>query len=188
MALRTFMALDIDERVRREMVRAQQMLVGWGATFRPVSFENLHVTLQFLGDVADEAMAKVCDTAAEVAAMTEPFDFEVDGLVAVPPRGQLRMVWAGIRDDGGKLAKLQADLAAALAGLGLRGEERQYRPHVTLGRVKFADNPARFRQRASELTGLDFGVQLADQLVVYTSELTGDGPVYTPAAKAPLGL
>lgn len=187
MATRAFLALDLDEPLRNALIQAAQSLAGCGAKLRPVGLDNLHVTLQFLGDVADDLLAQALPLAAEAAAGVEPFDFHVTGLASMPPRGQLRMVWANVTDPTGRMQQLQERLASALGGLGLRQEERSFHPHITLVRIKFADNPARLRQAVEPFAQKDFGAQYAEQLTAYSSTLTPTGPVYAPLARAPLG-
>lgn len=97
------------------------------------------------------------------------------------------MTWAGVTESSGRLRQLQENLADAMGSLGLRQEERGFRPHVTLGRVKFASQAAHFRSAVAAMAEMDFGVQHAEEVVAYTSQLTSDGPIYTPLAHAPLG-
>jgi 2'-5' RNA ligase len=187
MAVRSFFALDVDESVREGLTEAQRALADCGATFRPVTSANLHVTLQFLGDVADDRLGEVLKAAGGAAAEIEPFDFTVAGLLAVPPRGQLRMVWATAQDPTGRMKQLQQRLAEAMEGLGFRPEERSFNPHITLVRIKFADAPARFRQSVQQMAGRNFGLQHAQELVAYGSQLTPTGPVYTLLSRMTLG-
>jgi len=187
MGVRTFLALDIDEGAREGLVATCRRLEHRGANFKPVEGNNLHVTLVFLGDVADELLPQVCSRAVEAASAIEPFDFDVKGLVCVPPQGQLRMVWACVTDPNGRMARLQALLADAMAELGLRTEERGFKPHITLARIKYAAHPEQFRKAVGELAGADFGIKHAEELVAYTSRLTPSGPIYTPIAKPKLG-
>ena len=97
------------------------------------------------------------------------------------------MIWAGVEDPSGRLAELQAHLAAAMTGLGLREEERGFQPHITLARVKSGKAANALRERAREYARTDFGVQYAEEVVVYGSQLTPTGPIYTPVSRAPLG-
>lgn len=187
MATRTFFALDLDEPLRDALIRTQEALADRGAKLRPVGPENLHVTLVFLGDVADELLGEVLTVAAGAAASVAPFEFHLAGLAAMPPRGGIRMVWANVTDPTGRMKQLQETLAAALGGLGLRQEERSFSPHITLVRVKFADDLARFRRSVGELAKEDFGAQQAEELTAYSSTLTPTGPVYTALARCPLG-
>jgi len=187
MSARTFLALDLNDSILDGLAAAQRALDGCGAKLRPVERDNLHVTLVFLGDVGDELLVDVCDIAAEVAAGTEPFEFAIRGLSAVPARGGVRMVWAGVADPSGRMKLLQAGLAEAMSGLGLKQEERSFSPHITLVRVKSAGPGEPLRRGVQQWAGKDFGSQLAKELTIYESRLTGDGPIYTPLARPPLG-
>jgi 2'-5' RNA ligase len=115
------------------------------------------------------------------------------------------MIWAGVEDPTGRLVELQAHLAAAMSGLGLRSpcgavrrgdreEERPFRPHITLARIKPQGLQGRggqaaqaLRQETKSYADTDFGSQFAEEVVVYGSQLTPRGPVYTPISRAPLG-
>ncbi len=187
MATRTFLALDLDEPLREALLQSQAALANRGAKLRPVGRSNLHVTLRFLGDVADELLAEVLAVATEAAAGIEPFEFHIAGLSAVPPRGAVRMVWANVTDPTGRMAQLNQRLGAGLDGLGFGQEDRAFRPHITLVRVKFADNPARFRSGVEQFANRDFGAQHAEELTAYASTLTPTGPIYTALARCRLG-
>jgi len=188
MPARTFLALDLDEAIRDRLLAIESRIDAGGATIRWVDRPQLHVTLKFLGDVPDELAADVCARAAEAAAQVEPFDFSVRGLICAPASGrQLRMFWAGVQDPTSRMAELHRRLNAALAGLGLKEENRAFKPHVTLARVRFVKDPQRLRSLAEPCRDEEFGAQHAAEVVVYTSQLTPRGPIYTPVAKPPLG-
>ena len=97
------------------------------------------------------------------------------------------MIWADVRETTGRLVALQSDLSAALAELGFAPERRAYKPHVTLARFRGVSGGEAIRNAAARFERTDFGVADAAEVVVYASELTPDGPVYTQIAKAPLG-
>jgi len=202
--------LDLEDATLDHLAELQGRLRDPDVGVRWADRENLHLTLIFLGDVPDETLPRVCDLAAGVAADIEPFEWDVRGVQCVPPAGPLRMIWAGVADATGRLATLAEGLRVALTGMGLHEEERQFRPHITLARVKGDRQAARrggsrssgdrhgglgdragaaggIRQAAREFTDADFGVQFAEELIVYGSQLTPDGPIYTPTARVKLG-
>ena len=88
MGVRTFLALDLDEAIRQRLADAQRQIDDPGAKIKWVAPELLHVTMKFLGEVDDAAVANVCELAAGVAALHEPFDFDVRGVTCVPPGGR----------------------------------------------------------------------------------------------------
>ncbi|HUT56598.1 MAG TPA: RNA 2',3'-cyclic phosphodiesterase [Phycisphaerae bacterium] len=185
--MRTFLALDLDDAILDGLDRVMRELDDPAAKIRWVQRANQHLTMLFLGEVPDETLSQVCDLAAAAAGQVEAFDYQVRGVQCVPPRGGLRMIWAGVLDPSGGLAALHGELAAALSGLGLHEEDRAFKPHITLARVKFAPDPGNIRRRAEPLRDTDFGARHAEELVVYGSKLTPGGPVYAPVSRAPLG-
>lgn len=187
MAVRTFVALDLDDEALDALERACSGLADPQDKVRWVARGNRHVTLNFLGEVADANLSDVCGVVADVGGGVEPFDFVVSGLKCVPRGGPVRMIWACVQDPTGRLVELQESLSLALEGLGFRGERRGYAPHVTLARIKYVKDVGALRRATDDWAAADFGVQHAQQVVTYTSELTSDGPVYTPAAHAVLG-
>jgi 2'-5' RNA ligase len=188
MPIRTFLALDIVEDTRRRLVKAAGEMDAPGSKINWVAPANLHVTLNFLGQVPDERAHAVCEIAQAVAGQYEPFEFRVAGIKVVPPHGPLRMIWADVAEPTGQLIKLQADLSDAFAGLGLREEARAYKPHITLARVKFIKDPHHLRDIASQYAQQDFGAQHAEEVTIYTSHRGPEGSIYTPIAHAELGV
>ena len=186
MSARTFLALDVDEPCRKHLASVCERLGQTDAKVRWVRPRNLHVTLRFLGDVPDSGTADVCAIVAKVAGGIEPFDFDVRRIICVPPAGKLRMFWAGVEDPSGRMARLYDKLNAELACLELHVEHRSFQPHITVGRVKFVGNARSLRCQAEAFADESFGVQHAEEVVIYTSRLTPSGPVYTSIARAEL--
>jgi len=167
--------------------RAAGELAAVGGKINWVSRANLHVTMNFLGDVADGDIAEVCRRMSAVAGRVEPFEFAVRGLACTPPHGSVRMIWGLVDDPTGLLSAMHDELANQFASMGFRQENREYKPHVTLARVKHVENPARLRGATRAFADTEFGHQHCEELVAFTSTLTEDGPVYAPLARAPLG-
>ncbi len=187
MSSRTFLALDIDETTRAALSRAVGRVLGAGdVKARCVSPANMHVTLNFLGDVDDARLAQVCDAVAAAATAAEPFEFAIRELICVPNRGPLRMIWAGAEEPTGRLASLQQRLTAAMEELGFAPERRPFNAHITLARIRYAKEPDRLRALAGRQKQ-DFGLERAEEVVTYTSVLAPGGPEYTVAARAKLG-
>ncbi len=188
MSLRTFLALPLDEVIVERLVEVQQSLASAGARVRWVDRKNLHLTIKFLGDVTDEQSPEVCRVVEKVAAQIEPFEFSVARVVSVPPAGAMRMVWVGVDEPTGRLEKLHELLEESYAEMGFKKENRSFRPHLTLGRVKGRQNVRQLRAAVAEIAESDFGVTSINELIVFSSQLTPDGPVYSPLAKVKLGM
>jgi len=77
MAIRTFLALDLDASVRRAIATAAGQLPVDGSKVRWVALQNLHVTMKFLGDVPDADVMGICRAVEDAAAGLAPVEFDV---------------------------------------------------------------------------------------------------------------
>lgn len=187
MAIRTFLALDLDASIRRAIVAAADQLPVGESKVSWVAPQNLHVTMKFLGDVPDADVMGVCRAVEDAAAELAPVTFDVAGLECIPSRGPVKMVWAGVCESGRTLTNTFAGLESAMEALGFDVERRAFRPHVTVGRFRYCSDPGGIRQAAARLGDEQFGTQSAGEVVVYSSQLTKQGPVYAAMARCKLG-
>ncbi len=184
--IRTFVALELPGSIKNRAVRMQGVLAQSVSDTKWVEAENMHITLKFLGEVLERDLYHVCRIAQRVARQHEPFELEVKGVGAFPHARRPRVLWAGVGAGNAALCALQEMLDREYAEAGWASEGRRFQPHVTLGRVR--------RPRANtELEGVfrryedwKAGRMEVDELVVLSSELTKQGPVYAVLARAPL--
>ncbi|MCY2927774.1 MAG: RNA 2',3'-cyclic phosphodiesterase [Planctomycetota bacterium] len=187
MTQRTFIAVDVNDGVRGCLNDRCQTLRRHSGTIAWVQPKVYHVTLNFLGALEPAQTAAVRALVDQVAAQAKPFDFRLRGLEAVPPKGRPRVVWANVIEPTGELAALQERLTLGLEGLGIPREDRIYIPHVTVARIKFTTTTKAIRADVESLAQEEFGSAQAREVIVFTSDLTPDGPVHTPAVRAALG-
>jgi 2'-5' RNA ligase len=187
MSVRTFVALDLDDAARGRLAAATAELGQCESKIRWTDEVNLHVTMKFLGDVADGDVAGVCQALADAAGGAEPFEFAVGGLRCVGGGAKVRMVWANVHEPAGRMAGLYEHVESALEPLGFPRERRGFSAHVTVGRVRATRNADALRAAVARYAEADFGTQRADHVVVYASRLTPAGPVYTPRARLVIG-
>jgi 2'-5' RNA ligase len=184
---RTFIALTVPEKVGDKVTHLQTLLapeipgVRWAAT-------SFHVTLAFLGDVADADLNGVCRAAAEAAAAVAPFVLRVEGLGCFPDPKRARVVWVGMTGPGlDPLSVLQKRVVKAVAEAGCPPEDDRFHPHITLGRIKLGRGPARdWTPLLRHYQAWSAGSFDVAEVTVYASHLTPDGPVYTPLSTARL--
>ena len=129
--MRLFIALDLPVDVRTA-------LAAWAARAAPpdvrrVPVDNLHVTLAFLGARSSEEAVAV---GALLPALARPLaPLRTNAALWLPPRRPGVLTIALAADE--TLAALQAEIVAALgSAIGFEAEQRRFRPHVTVGRVK----------------------------------------------------
>jgi 2'-5' RNA ligase len=176
--MRLFIALSLPDEVQGELARVQSRLRGlpvrWAAP------TGIHLTLQFLGEVAEQRAPALLEALAALPAA--PFELRLDGVGAFPSLGRPRVVWAGLGGDLAALSRLQAAVLGATAPLGFAPEERPFRPHLTLGRVRQEAGPEERRAlgRAVERAGPPAALAWeAGGPTLFQSALTPAGAVYT---------
>ena len=95
------------------------------------------------------------------------------------------MLWAGL--EGGPLARLAAAIENSLEPMGFAREEREFKPHLTIGRWReFAGRPDLLRQEMERWREHDFGVSPVDEVIFFQSVLQPAGAVHTPLKVFPL--
>ncbi|QDU36581.1 2'-5'-RNA ligase [Maioricimonas rarisocia] len=165
----------------REVLEA---LGEMGRAVKPVSADNLHVTLKFFGDVPREQTAAIGRTLQEVTASVEAFEVTLKGLGAFPHPGRPSVIWAGM-DEAEPLIQLAAELEDQLESQGFVRESRPFHPHLTLARIK-ARPPESLRGLLQQCESSEFGAAHIDHVDLYESELRREGPVYTVLARGEL--
>ena len=184
---RTFIGVEVSDDIRQNSVALQQALAGTGADVNWVSMGNLHITLLFLGDVDDRELHTVSRAMADAVSSELPFVLRVSGVGAFPNLRRPKTVWAGIADGAAELVRLHGLLEGPLLELGAyRREERPYSPHLTLGRVKSEADGQALAPALAKQSGWVGGRTTVGEVVLFTSDLRREGPVYTVLARGKL--
>lgn len=136
--IRTFVAVELPEDVKRALARTISLLRERAATpdIKWVSADNIHITLKFLGETPASRIDAIRDSLAPVCAAASPMRLVIAGLGSFPPGRSPRVVWAGLEGDTGALSALARGVEQALAPLGFAPEMRAFTPHLTLARVR----------------------------------------------------
>ena len=189
--MRLFAGLELDEPARSAAAsvssRLQHRLQVTAPDFtaRWVPRENLHITIWFIGEVADSAAAPLVEHLGSPLGLP-PFRLVVNGCGAFPRSGAPRVVWIGTAEGRDGLIAAHAALVERLAPLGYRPEARAFSPHLTVARVKEPGRAARaVRQALAEEPGNCGQVQVR-ALTLFRSRLSSHGAVYEPLQRVPL--
>jgi len=183
--MRCFLAVELPESVRERLRSLQDRLqsvirgVRWG---RP---DQIHLTIKFLGDVPDARLSAVCRVAELVASACPQCDITVGGTGCFPPRGPVRIIWAGLVDPPQTLFDCQRRCERDFMPLGYPPEERRFHPHLTLGRVNASPFPGDVRGAVGREAGFSCETFTARELVVFESILSSAGPTYTAICRVP---
>lgn len=187
--IRTFVAIEIPNDVRDRTVRLIDKLSDTTDSVRWVDPENLHVTVKFLGDVDDTEIYQVCRSVADATSQHASFVANCESLGAFPKLEKPRTVWLGVHDEQDQLISLFQSVDESLKkSMGFPLEVKQIRPHLTLGRLRYGrKDTAELTEQIKSLAEYQAGAVPVDELIIFASELTRQGPVYNVLGRAALG-
>jgi 2'-5' RNA ligase len=186
-SLRVFCAVELPARVRARAAahiadlqsRLPDVRAGWE---RP---EKLHITLKFMGEIEQGRAQDLFGAASRAARCVPFFDLRLEGAGSFPPHGSPRVLWLGVADDSGALARLQHLLEDECALCGFAREGRPFRPHLTIARLRRPDGARRLAALHQE-KGFEAAEFTVRELVVLRSELGPNGSRYTELSRHPL--
>ena len=133
--MRTFVAVFPPPRVREALFRAARDLPASKA-FRLIGPQKLHLTLKFLGNVAEDDLGRVSQALEQLRGRHEPFEVSTSGFGAFPSERRARILWAGVGEGSGPLRAVALSVEDLLEPAGFGREQRPYVPHLTLGRAR----------------------------------------------------
>jgi 2'-5' RNA ligase len=132
-------------------------------------------------------VVKICRLVRSRARRHEPFALDVAGIGGFPNARRPKILWAGITDGVEPLRALHADLEDGLLDLGCyRREEREYTPHLTLGRLTQESQAEAWGPILAKHAAWQGGGSDVDEVLVMASDLRRDGPQYSVMGRAPL--
>ncbi|MBN1783320.1 RNA 2',3'-cyclic phosphodiesterase [bacterium] len=134
--IRSFIAVHLSDHVREQIAGFQSRLKTCNADIKWVRIGSLHITLKFLGDIRPDQVDPVFRAIADAASAVPPFKLAVRGTGCFPNAARPRVLWLGIHVGDTILARLAESLNGSLSDLGFEKENRPFRPHLTLGRVR----------------------------------------------------
>jgi 2'-5' RNA ligase len=126
---RLFVAIDLPPVIREHLAA----LCCGLPNARWIAPEQLHLTLTFIGEVSGVAFLDIREALAEVTGVR--LTLQLQGVGFFPPRGQPRIVWAGVEKNE-PLQVLQRKITTRLFQLGLEPDNRKFTPHITLARLQ----------------------------------------------------
>lgn len=181
--VRAFFALELPEDLRRRISEVAEDVADSGADVKAVEFENLHVTMKFLGDVPTARVEEIATSIGTIR--SKRFEIEAKGVGVFPDRQMIRVIWVGVGRGGNEIVSLSREIDGCLVGLGFP-RERRFIPHITIGRVRSPRNKERLLNAIDRHRDAVFGTCVIDRLVLKKSVLTSHGPVYSNLKVFPL--
>jgi 2'-5' RNA ligase len=174
--VRAFLALEVTEDIKERIMELERKIKASGADVKLVEQENLHITMKFLGDVTADTVERVFEAMKMVR--EDKFQLEVKGTGVFPNPRMIRVLWVGAGIGGEKIVSIFRQLDSELARKGFP-RERDFTPHITMGRVRSLRNKEDLLKVIEEYRGRIFGTTTIDKIALKKSFLTPSGPIYS---------
>jgi 2'-5' RNA ligase len=175
--MRLFVALDLSDRVHAEIAKFCDKLRAEFPSARWARSEGIHVTLKFIGEVAEGDVARIEDALSTVHS-DGPVEMNFRGAGFFPNERRPRVFWIGI-DATPNLAEIVTQIEMPLERLGVERESREFRPHLTLARIPESQGIEKLRDALRRYGPVDFGGVRTNEMHLYRSELGRGGAKYT---------
>ena len=184
--IRAFLAMDPPPEVLRRIADIQEVLkktlrgsISW---VRP---EGIHLTLKFFGDIAAEDLQPISEVVSGQATGMRPLHLNIKGLGVFPGIRRPRVLWLGVGGEVAQLIALQGVLDQGFETCGIKKEERPFRAHLTLARIKSPQGLSGLDKVLEEKEAESAGSFEAKSLILFKSDLTPKGAIYTVLADFP---
>jgi 2'-5' RNA ligase len=186
---RLFIAIELPPNVRSALkahidqlrTAVPEARAGWAAE------ANLHLTLKFLGDTPLTRVEGLSRAARRAAHSVDSFEMIIGNCGAFPSSGQPRVLWIGVEDPSNRLTLLHQALEDECDQAGFAREERSFRPHLTIARLRKPQG-ARGLAQTHKKMGFDQKAVVVSHLALIRSELRKEGSRHTVIARHPFSL
>ncbi len=178
---RLFIAVPIQERSRNEILQGifadeniKKMPVRW------TSFQNLHLTLQFLGDVEEKQINQIKEILNNIYLPDLDEKLVFTNVGAFPAPSTSKVIWLGIKNND-YLLRIQQYITRSLDEAGFNVDHKRFKPHLTLGRVKenLSISGSSFSYLEQLVNNMNVSDSMIDKVTLFESLLRPGGPIYT---------
>ena len=147
---------------------------------------NIHLTLKFFGETPEENIDDICGVLDEVAKRHQPFEIVLKDVGIFGSSYNPRVIWFGMNNSK-EIERLANDTLDAVEEIGWPCDRQNFRPHVTVGRIKFIKDKRFFQQTIDQFKGIDLQKITVDSFYLIESKLRPQGPVYDVVEEFELG-
>ncbi|MFW5901057.1 MAG: RNA 2',3'-cyclic phosphodiesterase [bacterium] len=147
-----------------------------------VNSDQFHITLFFLGDTDEEMIPRIRTQAGNLMDQYNAFHINLTGIGVFKNLHKPRVLWAGI-DQFEAMKEIKERIEEEMTALGFPGEKRDFRPHLTMARIKWIYDKQNLKNLVDTYKNEDFQQVKVNEIIYYESILKRSGPVYKPIEK-----
>ncbi|MEG6586738.1 RNA 2',3'-cyclic phosphodiesterase [Dendrosporobacter sp. 1207_IL3150] len=146
--MRLFVGIELPSPVKLKLKELQLELKTQADRGRFVSPDNLHITLQFLGEVPDAITKDIVLSLQKLPSEIPQFSLGLGAFGFFGNKSPYRVAWVGLNGQLDVLNKLQQEVQLAMTELKLVKDEKSFKPHITLARD--VELPMKFQTKSAE--------------------------------------
>jgi len=144
-----------------------------------VEKNNFHLTLRFLGKTDQIQSEQMKQTLENIAKQYYPFNISLQGIGYFKSRGNPKVLFIKI-EKSQVLKQIANELNQQAVKLGYEIKIREFKPHLTLGRIKFINDKNRFGSLLKRFEETEIQEVKVSEIIFYQSILKPSGPIYSP--------
>lgn len=176
--IRSFLAIELNSEVKKFIGKVIGALRSTNADVKYVEPDAMHLTLRFLGEISCDTLEKIADRIPASISNHSAFRLSLSRLGTFGGRIP-RVVWIGVDGEVEKARELHQHIESVCVDCGLPPDDKPFSPHITVGRVRSPFHCEELLKTIRTITVEPLPVYV-DHLVLFKSNLTPDGPIYTP--------
>ncbi len=177
---RIFVAIDISDEARIKVADYIENLRGEFSNLRVgwEKAEKLHLTLKFLGDIDSNELRNLTEAVKKTTQQFSSFKLRISQTGVFPSKRNARILWLGIDDENRNLQKINDVLETECEQKGFVKESRNFRAHLTIGRLRESDKSKELIDRHLNKTFAAVKFEISE-IVIYESRLQKSGSIYS---------
>lgn len=172
--------------VKSKLGLLEEELKKASADIKWVEHNNIHLTVKFLGSVNEEDISMIVNIMQEICKKYKPFNLEIKGIGMFPVTRHPRVLWVGAEADE-VIESLQREIEQGMTKVGIKEEDREFNPHLTLGRFKTTKGKEALLNIIDLHKKDSFGILNVSSIALMRSDLSPSGARYSRVAEVPLG-
>jgi len=172
--MRIFIALELPEKIKKEISKTQNQLKTVGIKARLVKPEITHLTLVFLGETTPNKIEDIKKILKEASSQISPINLWSDNIDAFPSPAKAKIIYLSLKGEMGKLNALFLKIQKDLKKQKINFDQKPFVPHLTLGRLKKLQNLT-WPLSKIKIPRRHF---FTNKLFLIQSTLTSQGPIY----------
>lgn len=178
--MRLFIAINFPNEIKSSLNSFIKDLKVLSSDAKWVNSENLHLTVQFLGDVPEDKVTLAVEALKRSVEGVSPFYLTLGGVGVFPSKDRPRVFWAGVHGETAVLSELHRKVQKELGLLGFAPDQKRFSPHLTLARLRSPQGfPAVFEKAEKIARGKEFGRTKITSVDLMLSELGPQGSRYS---------